>query len=407
MLVNVGCFFTGLLFWYLYNSTVLTKYHSQLGYQGIAVSLFEFVNGVELLAYFVETLGNDMVVLVANLENKDQDPWLVNTTIGVNAVFTFGTEKVGYAATTIADMALLFTNIYQLNSLSELEGILKAMGKLQNQKVNKIVVMLSGVGVLDSVLKYVLGIDIVMLCDVYYANLVNATVLDFDQPAGLYPCVVYMLWGQPVLIVGSGCYGKNLGVLNVTFDDNGVITLWNGNLIQLSDAIAGNDTIHQEIMQDYNNMQASLSRVVSHVAFEIQYKHQCLFSKCTISDWAVDSLHGVGQTQIGIVNSNTMSRPFTWGNLTLSNQLLTFPYSGQDQLWTFSLRGSHLLKALKHSLSLTNNTAPPGSNFSHFPQVSGLQFTWNAYKAVGMHMVNVNNVDIRRLLNFKTKSTTS
>ncbi|ELR13875.1 5'nucleotidase [Acanthamoeba castellanii str. Neff] len=389
MLVDAGCFFTGSLFWYLYNSTVLTKYHSQLGYQGMAVSLFEFVNSVESLAYFVETLGNDTAVLAANLENKDQDPRLVNATIGVNAVFTFGTEKVGYAATTIADMAPLFANTYQLNSSSELEGILKAVGKLQNQGVNKIVVTLSGVGVLDSVLKYVLGIDIVVLRDVYYANpVMNATVPDFDQPAGPYPRVVYTLWGQPVLIVGSGRYGKNLGVLNVTFDDNGVITSWNGNSIQLSDAIAANDTIHQEIVQDYNNVQDSLGTVVGRAAFEIQYEHRCLFGECAIGDWAVDGLRGVGQTQIGIVNGDTMSGPFARGNITLGDQLLTFPYGGQDQLWTFSLGGAHLLEALEHGLSLADNTAPPGSNFGRFPQVSGLRFTWNAYEAVGTRVVD-------------------
>ena len=71
-----------------------------------------------------------------------------------------------------------------------------------------------------------------------------------------------------------------------------------GNWIQLSDAIAGNGTIHQEIVEDYNNVQGSLGTVVGRAAFDIQYEHQCLFGECAIGDWAADALRGVGHTHL-------------------------------------------------------------------------------------------------------------
>ncbi len=47
----------------------------------------------------------------------------------------------------------------------------------------------------------------------------------------------YLEWGQPLLIVSAGRFGKRLGFLNVTFNDYGVLTSWSGNSLLLSDEI--------------------------------------------------------------------------------------------------------------------------------------------------------------------------
>ncbi len=53
----------------------------------------------------------------------------------------------------------------------------------------------------------------------------------------------YLAWGQPLLIVSAGRFGKRLGALNVTFNDYGVLTSWSGNSLLLSDEISPDPVI--------------------------------------------------------------------------------------------------------------------------------------------------------------------
>ena len=54
---------------------------------------------------------------------------------------------------------------------------------------------------------------------------------------GPYPTVVTQDDGAQVLVVQAYAYGKYLGHLEVTFDDNGVVTEWDGNPILLDGSI--------------------------------------------------------------------------------------------------------------------------------------------------------------------------
>jgi hypothetical protein len=51
-------------------------------------------------------------------------------------------------------------------------------------------------------------------------------VLLNDEVHGPYPTVYNVPWGQPVLVVGSGTYGKYINDLHLEFDQYGVITSW-------------------------------------------------------------------------------------------------------------------------------------------------------------------------------------
>ena len=104
------------------------------------------------------------------------------------------------------------------------------MALLQNLGVNKIVAAVSGPSVVDAAVAGVPGIDVlIVLTELFGNNLTEAT-------SGPYPTVVEVPWGQPVLVVASGTYGKYLGRLDVEFNANGVITSWSGQSLLLSNA---------------------------------------------------------------------------------------------------------------------------------------------------------------------------
>jgi 5'-nucleotidase len=389
LLVDSGYLFTGSLFWYLYNSTILARYYDALDYDAVKIDVYEFAPGVSVLAYFVGHLNGTRVV-AANLLHQHEDPRLANTTLYAYAIVQYpGGERVGFASTLVGDIAPLFGNSYPLNSSQELQGMLKAVGALQNQGVNKIIAAVSGSSALDSVVDYVPGIDVVIVGDTFYANPVNGTRLNYDKPTGAYPQVRHMPWEQPLLVVGCGRFGKNVGVLNLTFDDAGVITAYEGNAVQLSDAIAGDPVVHQRIAQDYANVQDSLGIVVGRAAHDIGYEHSCLFGECAMGDWAGQVFRAFGRTQIGMLGGGAIYGGFGAGDITLGQQLTDFPFVGQNQLWTFALRGRHLLLALEQAVSLAEKTwLPVSEGVGRFMQVAGVNFTWNARETVGARVAD-------------------
>ena len=56
---------------------------------------------------------------------------------------------------------------------------------------------------------------------------------DGDPADGPYPTVVTQPSGRTVLVVQAYQYGKYLGMLNVTFDNDGEVSDWAGNPVRL------------------------------------------------------------------------------------------------------------------------------------------------------------------------------
>lgn len=390
LLIDAGYMFTGSIFWYLYNTTILAPYYEMLGYDAVKVDIYDFVGGVPTLAYFVRHVGG-VPVVASNLVGQANDSRLAGAPIVPYAVFHFADgSTVGYTGTLTADIAPLFSDSYPLNSTDEFQGMVRGVGALINHGVDKIIVSVSSSVAVDRMIASVPGIDIVILADAYYANAGNDSVLDFDQPAGAYPRVYDVPWGQPVLVVGAGRFGKNLGVLNVTFDADGVITSWGGNSVQLSDAIAPNATVRQMVAQQYAQVQASMADAVGQAAVDIQYQHACVFGECAIGDWAAGVLRRTGNTQVGFLGGGAMYGPFPKGVITLGEEVTNLPYVGQNQVWTFSLSGKYMLQALEQSVSLADQTwLPISAGTGRFLQVSGVRFTWNPREAVGTRVVDV------------------
>jgi hypothetical protein len=87
----------------------------------------------------------------------------------------------------------------------------------------------------------------------------------------------------------------------MTFDDLGVITAYQSNSVQLSDAIAGDPVVYQSVVDDYADVQLSMGKVVGRLSINVGYEHTCLFGECAIGDWATESFCKFGKTQIAML----------------------------------------------------------------------------------------------------------
>jgi hypothetical protein len=128
--------------------------------------------------------------------------------------------------------------------------------------VNKIVVAVSNLQLVEPLVQRVLGIDVVLVQGQFYANQ-NGTdapkahsalllgpvsrqargcvmgwgVTDSETPIGPYPVVERLLWKQKVCIAGVGVWGKHVGKLDVVFDEYGVVESCSGDAVPLDDSI--------------------------------------------------------------------------------------------------------------------------------------------------------------------------
>jgi 5'-nucleotidase/UDP-sugar diphosphatase len=344
LLIDSGGLFTGSLFWYIFNSTLTAKYYDLLGYQAIGLSVYEFLPEVPALVNFIRLI-NGTPTVAANLENWQIDPRFANETIYPFALFEFNssasgkvtTEKVGYISTLVPNIVNFFQNSKPINSSAELPAIIKAVGELQDQHgVNKIILTVSTLGDLSQLLSGVVGIDVVVLSDVFYMNIpandteyINNTALPLPQ--GPYPVVNYTTWGQPVLVVGSGSYGTHIGVLDITFNDYGVPMLWNGNSVELNDNVPVDPFIAQLVSHDNALLNNDSSRVIGFDAAPLSFQTDCLFSECAIGDWVAQVLRSFGKTQIGLCNAGFFYTGLPAGPVTLADFMLSMPY-GTNQL---------------------------------------------------------------------------
>src|SRR5690242_3216257 len=110
---------------------------------------------------------------------------------------------------------------------------------------------------LEDVVAQVSGVDVIIVPGILYANNDTGT---YDTVSGPYPTVRIVNWGQPLLLVGSGFFGKRVGRLDMTFNDFGVLTSWNGNAIQLSETM-GNDATSQVLCQQQQYHLMNLTKI--------------------------------------------------------------------------------------------------------------------------------------------------
>jgi 5'-nucleotidase/UDP-sugar diphosphatase len=124
--------------------------------------------------------------------------------------------------------------------------------------VNKIIVI-SNLAKWEDILSEIDGIDVLIISSTLYSN---STAGTFDSAIGPYPKVVAAEWNQPVLLVGSGSYGKRVGRLDLQFDDFGVITAFQGKAVQLDDTIPADPTMQVSIHEILDTFRASIITIV-------------------------------------------------------------------------------------------------------------------------------------------------
>jgi 5'-nucleotidase len=194
----------------------------------------------------------------------------------------------------------------------------------------------------------------------------NTYLGDDEDAVGLYPTMA-----GDTAIVQAYAYGKFLGELNVTFDDDGMITEASGEAIIIDGTVAEDATAKARIAELALPLDEIRNRVVAETAGVLTGDRAvCRQMECDMGNLIADAMLARVADQgidIALQNSGGIRADIDAGEVTMGEVLTVLPF--QNTLSTFQISGEPLMAALENAVS--QHEAGSG----RFLQIAGMTMT--------------------------------
>ncbi len=360
VLFDGGDQFQGTLFYTYYKGKMAAEFMNKLGYDGMTVGNHEFDDGPEVLRGFMDAVNFPVVMSNADFSGE---PMLADK-LSKSTVIERGGEKIGLIGLTPQDTDELASPGPNVIFTDPSDAVQGEVDKLTEMGVNKIVVLShSGYLVDQKVAAETTGVDIIVggHDNTYLSN-------TSDKAKGPYPTMV-----GDTAIVQAYAYGKFLGELNVTFDDDGKIIEAVGEPLIMDASVEEDAASKARIAELAIPLDEIRNRVVAEAADVIEgNKDVCRTQECAmgnlVADAMLDRVKDQGVT-IAIANSGGLRSSIDAGEVTMGEVLTVLPF--QNTLSTFHVSGQTVIDALENGVSQVEEVK------GRFPQVAGLKFTWD------------------------------
>ncbi|QFT63653.1 bifunctional UDP-sugar hydrolase/5'-nucleotidase [Roseivivax sp. THAF30] len=372
LLLDAGDQFQGSLFFTEYGGEISAEFMNQLGYDAMAVGNHEFDNGPEGLAEFLDLV--DFPVLSANIDvsqnNMLADRVQKSVTLDVNG------EQVGVISVLAEDTPETSSPGDTVIFSSIIDAAQAQVDALTEQGVNKIV-LLTHVGFpADRRLAEEVS-DVDLIIGGHSHTLLSN---EDEDAAGSYPTEV-----NGVPIVTAYAYGKYLGEVKLTFDDNGEVTQISGDPILLDASVAEDEEAVARIEELAQPLEELRNEVVAETGSAIEGSREvCRAGECQMGNLVTDAMLDRVSDQgvvIAFQNGGGLRASIEAGEVTMGDVYTVLPF--QNTLSTFEVTGQDLIDALENGVSQMEEGA------GRFPQVSGMSFTVDPSAEVGSRISEV------------------
>lgn len=370
VLVSAGDNFQGSLFYTQYKSKIVADFMNDMGFDVVATGNHEFDDGPAEYARFLDAAK--FPIIGGNFDtSKNAD--LKGRPPGV-LVMNIGGEKVAFVGATTEETPEIAT-VGDVAFQSVTDYVQGAVTALEDAGINKIVVI-SHIGYnLDKELAAAVpGIDVIV------GGHSHTFLGTGEGEAGPYPTMV-----NDVPVVTAGQYGKVLGDLKVTWDDDGKVVSAEGAPILLDASVTPDQGFIDRVAEAGKPLEELKNKVIGTATDLIQGdRNVCRVQECAmgnlVADAQLDRVADQGVT-ISIANSGGLRASIDAGDITMGEVLTVLPFS--NTLATFQLKGSDLVASLENGVSQIADVA------GRFPQVAGLKYTFDASKDVGSRISDV------------------
>lgn len=372
ILVDGGDQFQGTLFYTYYKGKLAAEMMNKMGYDAMTVGNHEFDDGPEVLRGFMDAV--DFPVLMSNADVSGEE--LLAGELAKSTIIERGGEKLGLIGLTPQDTDELASPGPNVIFTDPVQAVQGEVDKLTAEGVNKIIVLShSGYGVDQKVAAETTGVDVIV------GGHSNTLLSNSNENAeGPYPTMI-----GSTAIVSAYAYGKFLGELNVTFDDDGNITEASGEPIIMDVSVAEDEATVARIAEAAVPLDEIRNKVIAETSEVIDGERtSCRARECAMGNIIADAMlarvkdQGI---QIAIQNGGGIRASIDAGEVTMGEVLTVLPF--QNTLSTFQVSGEVILAALENGVSQYEDGA------GRFPQVAGLKFTFDVSKPAGERISDV------------------
>jgi 5'-nucleotidase / UDP-sugar diphosphatase len=376
VLLNAGDNFQGSLYYTFYKAKVVADFLNELGFDVVATGNHEFDDGPAEFARLIELAS--FPIIGGNFDVSNE-PLLAGKIRGVIVLSVDG-ERIGVIGATTEDTPEIAAPGPNVVFQSVADYVGAAAQALEEAGINKIIV-LSHIGYVEDqqLAAAVPGIDVIV------GGHSHTFLGTGEGEAGPYPTLVKNPDGVDVPVVQAGQYGKVLGELKVTWDDEGNVTAATGAPLLLDASITPDEATQARVAELGIPLEQMKAEVIGTATDVIQGdRNVCRVMECSmgnlVADAQLDRVADQGIT-ISIANSGGLRASIDAGEITMGEVLTVLPFS--NTLATFQISGADLLASLENGVSQIEEVA------GRFPQVAGLKYTFDKSKPVGERVTEV------------------
>ncbi|MBX2882335.1 MAG: 5'-nucleotidase/apyrase family protein [Granulosicoccus sp.] len=360
LLVDGGDQFQGSLFYTYYKGKVAAEIMNHLKYDGMTVGNHEFDDGPEVLRSFIDSVN--FPVLMSNADVSGE-PALANKLMKSIVVEKAG-QKYGLIGLTPEDTNELASPGENITFTDPVAAVQAEVDSLTEEGINRIIVLShSGYAIDQKVAAETTGVDVIV------GGHTNTLLSNTDEgAAGPYPTMV-----GDTAIVQAYAYGKYVGELHVTFNEDGEIIEATGDPVQVNSDFEENQEIVQRVDVLAEPLDEIRNKVVAESADVIEGNRDvCRIQECQMGNLVAEAMLERVRDQgvsIAIMNSGGLRASIDKGEITMGEVLTVLPF--QNTLSTFEISGADILVALENGVSQVEEVK------GRFPQVAGLKFKWD------------------------------
>ena len=372
MLVDGGDQFQGSLFYTRYKGEVAAEMMNAPRYDAMTVGNHEFDDGPEVLSAFVERV--DFPVLMSNADISEEPA--LDGKILKSTVIEKGGVRYGLVGLTTPDTVDLASPGENVRFTDPAEALQEEIERLEADGVNRIVVLShSGMTSDLDIATRVKGIDVIV------GGHSNTYLSNTDESAdGPYPTMV----GRTA-IVQAYAYGKYLGELSVTFDEEGAVSRATGAPLIVDGQLEEDAGTLARIDELAAPLEEIMREVVSESGGFIEGDRSvCRVRECPMGNLVAEAMLEAVRDQgvsIALMNAGGIRASIDEGEITMGEVLTVLPF--QNLLSTFTLTGADLVVALENGVSDVEGVA------GRFPQVAGMSYAFDLSQPVGGRVSDV------------------
>ncbi|MBD3922391.1 5'-nucleotidase C-terminal domain-containing protein [Paenibacillus sp. PR3] len=387
LLLDAGDVFSGTLYFNKYDGLADLWFMNELGYDAMTFGNHEFDKGPAVLKTFINNASFPFVS--SNIDygtDKDLSP-LFDSKVGEPAenghiypaiIRIVNGEKIGIFGLTTPDTAALSSPGEAIHFKDIKESAELAVKALQDQGVNKIIALSHiGFNLDEQLADEVEGIDIIVGGH-SHTKLTAPVVHHADADH------------EPTIVVQTGEYGAFLGQLDATFDADGVLTAWNGKLIEIDakdtagQYVIASDAAAQTKLAEYTAPLEELKKtVIGSTKTVLDGERGNVRKKETnLGDLVADGMLAKVKSlvpattdvegYVTIQNGGGIRASIDEGDITLGELLTVMPFG--NNLTALKMTGKEIVAALENGVSGVQ------TGEGRFPQVAGMRFYYDSTK---------------------------